>query len=278
MARKDTGKDTGTGGQDPMTLAAEARDRDTLAMVRKALDRRSGMLAFQPVMQARQSARPAFHEGLIRLMDETGRIIPARDFMDVVETQELGRRIDRLTLELGLQELVLEPGLRLSINMSARSIGYRPWMETLEQGLREHPGIGERLVLEISERSAMLMPDIVALFMAELQAKGIAFALDDFGAGFTDFRHLRDFYVDLIKISGEFSRDISHNPGNQVVMQALVAMAGHFDIFTVCESVETAEDAAFLSAIGVDCLQGYHFAAPTLRPPWRPALDQAAAG
>ncbi|WP_138467491.1 EAL domain-containing protein [Poseidonocella sp. HB161398] len=266
------------GAQDPLAMAAERRDRSTLDMVRHALDARHALLAFQPVMQARRPDMPAFHEGLIRLLDETGRVIPARDFMEVVDNQELGRRIDAMTLDLGLQELAAEPGLRLSVNMSARSIGYRPWMDTLEQGLAANPACAERLILEISESSAMLMPDLVAIFMSEIQARGIAFALDDFGAGATSFACLRDCYFDMAKISGRFVRGIARNPGNQVVVQALASVAQHFDMFTVCESVESAEDAAFLIAAGIDCLQGYHFGAPTLRPAWRSGPGRSAAG
>ena len=45
--------------------------------------------------------------------------------------------------------------------------------------------VAERLILEITESSAMVMPDIVAAFMDELQIRGVSFALDDFGAGYT---------------------------------------------------------------------------------------------
>ncbi|WP_172329266.1 EAL domain-containing protein [Mangrovicoccus sp. HB161399] len=275
MAQKNRGQ---AQGQDPLAIAAAERDRNTLAMVRQALERRNALLAFQPVVQARQPDKPAFYEGLIRILDETGRIIPARDFIEVVDSQELGRKIDTLALDLGLQELANEPSLRLSINMSARSIGYRPWIETLERGLTAHPTVAERLILEISESSAMLMPDLIAAFMGEIQAKGIAFALDDFGEGYTNFRYLRDFYFDLAKISGDFVRGVAESPDNQVVIQAMVSVAQHFDMFTVCEAVESSTDAAFLAAAGVDCLQGYHFGAPTVRPPWRPDLERAAAG
>lgn len=256
---------------DPLTLAAEVRDKSVLSMVEKALKRKDVLLAFQPVVQSRGSSDPAFYEGLIRVLDDTGRIIPARDFIEDVETDELGRIIDCLALELGLTELSAEPGLRLAINMSARSIGYPRWMETLERGLAASPMIAERLILEITESSAMVMPDIVRVFMAELQAKGISFALDDFGAGFTAFRHFKEFYFDILKIDGQFSRNIHADPDNQVLMQALVAVGRHFDMLTVAESVEEEADARFLTAAGVDCQQGYHYAAPTTTPAWRRA-------
>jgi EAL domain-containing protein (putative c-di-GMP-specific phosphodiesterase class I) len=251
---------------DPLSVAVAQRDRDTLDLVRAALERRTLALAFQPVVDARDPSRVAFHEGLIRILDEGTRVIPARDFMDVVETRDLGRLIDCAALELGLAALARHPTLRLSVNMSARSIGYRRWTQVLNAGLAAQPRIGERLILEITESSAMIMPELTVAFMDEMQRHGIAFALDDFGAGFTAFRYLREFFFDLVKIDGQFVRGIAGDPDNQVLTQALVGIGRHFDMFVVAESVETAEDAAWLAAAGVDCLQGYLFGAPTLKP------------
>ncbi len=252
----------------PLSVADRMRQQQTLDMVRDALDDRRAMLAFQPVVQSRMTNRAAFYEAFIRILDTQGRVIPARDFMGAVETHEIGRRIDCLALELGLAALAQEPSIRLSVNMSARSIGYPAWLATLERGLRLEPTIAERLILEITESSAMLMPDLVSVFMADMQSRGICFALDDFGAGYTAFRYLKDFYFDIIKIDGEFIRGIAHNPDNQVLAQALVSIGRHFDMFTVAESVETAEDARYLIDIGFDCLQGYYYGVPSTEAPW----------
>ena len=88
------------------------------------------------------------------------------------------------------------------------------------------------------------------------------------GAGFTSFRYFRDFYFDILKIDGQFIRGISKNPDNQVLTRAMLSIAQQFDMFTVAEFVETAEDATFLAQIGIDCLQGFYFAAPTINPHW----------
>jgi EAL domain-containing protein (putative c-di-GMP-specific phosphodiesterase class I) len=252
----------------PFDAAMDARAQETIAMVRRALEERRAVLAYQPVVQARLPGRAAFFEGFIRILDPDGRIIPARDFMPAVETHELGRRVDCLALDMGLTALAQEPGLRLSINMSARSIGYPAWLATLERGLRVDPTIAERLILEITESSAIVMPDLVSVFMADMQARGICFALDDFGAGYTAFRYLKDFYFDILKIDGQFIRGIANDPDNQVLAQALVSIGRHFDMVTVAESVETAEDARWLVEIGVDCLQGYYYGVPSTELPW----------
>lgn len=259
--------------RDPISVAVARRDRDTMGMVRRAVERREVMLAFQPVMGKARPDRPTFYEGLIRVLDETGRVIPAREFIEVVETSELGRKIDCLSLEMGLDALLECASLRLSINMSARSIGYPKWLATLRKGLLADKTIAERLILEITEGSAMVMPDIVTAFMRGRQREGISFALDDFGAGQTSFRYLRDFYFDFLKIDGQFVRGVHGNADNQCLVGALTSIGKHFDMVTVAESVETAQDAAFLTELGVDCMQGYYFGAPTVVPPWRQPVE-----
>jgi EAL domain-containing protein (putative c-di-GMP-specific phosphodiesterase class I) len=259
----------------PLSAAAQQTRDAALVMVEAALRERRALLAFQPVVQARMSRRAAFYEGLIRIVDHNGRIIPAADFMDAVESKPLGRQIDCLALQMGLETLASEPNLRLSINMSARSIGYPEWLTTLERGLRNDRTIAERLILEITESSAMAVPDLVINFMQDMQERGICFALDDFGAGYTAFRYLKDFYFDIVKIDGEFIRGIAQNPDNQVMTQALVSISRHFDMFTVAESVETVEDARKLVELGVDCLQGYLFGAPDTKAPWSRGVLQS---
>ncbi|MGH1355998.1 MAG: EAL domain-containing protein [Thalassovita sp.] len=255
--------------QSPLDAAVASRDAGVIQMVKEAVKHKQVALAYQPVVQTTRPSQPAFYEGLIRLFDETGRIIPARDFIDQIEEIELGRQIDCLALEKGLRALRETPHIRLSINMSARSIGYTRWMDTLKRGLRADPTVGERLILEITERSAMTVPELVVSFMSDLQRKGISFALDDFGSGYTSFRYLRDFYFDILKIDGEFIRNIHTDPDNQVLTKAMVAIAQQFDMFTVAESVESFADVKWLQQIGVDCLQGYYFGAPTIQPPWK---------
>ncbi len=267
--------DMPNGGHTPLDYAVARRDADTLDMVTQAVRNKQALLAFQPVMRAQPADSVAFYEGLIRVLDETGRVIPARDFMPIVEDTELGRSIDTLSLAMGCKALSLVPGLRLSINMSARSIGYTPWMKTLERWLDRDDSIGPRLILEITETSAMTVPELVIDFMDRLQMRGICFALDDFGSGYTALRYFKDFFFDILKIDGQFIRGISQDPDNLVLAKAMVSIGKQFDMLCVAEMVESGEDAELLRSIGVDCLQGFHFGAPTTRPSWLPGVGRS---
>lgn len=254
----------------PLDYAVSRRDAETLQMVADAVRHNHAMLAYQPVVRAQATGTVAFHEGLIRVLDATGRIVPAAEFMPMLEDTELGRDLDRLSLELGCRTLSRVPGLRLSVNMSARSIGYKPWIATLERWLKRDESIGPRLILEITEGSAMTVPELVTDFMDRLQTRGICFALDDFGSGFTALRYFKDFFFDILKIDGQFVSGISRDPDNLVMTRAILSIGQHFDMLCVAEMVNCAEDAEVLSRIGVDCLQGYQFGAPVVKPSWLP--------
>ncbi|MEO8240776.1 MAG: EAL domain-containing protein [bacterium] len=261
-------KDAAPGDASPLGVALSKQDEETIGMVAEAVVRKRMRLAYQPVVLSRDPGRVAFHEGLIRVMEPNGRIIPAKNFMGAVESHELGREIDCLAVEQGLQALARHPAVRISINMSARSIGYSRFMWTLKRGLDQDPTVGERLILEITESSVMLVPELVLSFMDQHQRRGVAFAMDDFGAGFTALRYFKDFMFDILKIDGQFVRHIETDADNQALTRAMLDIGRHFQMITVAEMVETRDEADCLRTLGVDCQQGYLHGAPTVKPPW----------
>lgn len=263
--------DAVAGMASPLGAAISVGDQETISMVADAVRTKRLRLAYQPVVLSRDPGRVAFHEGLIRVEEPNGRIIPAKDFIEVVEGQELGRELDSAALEFGLATLARHKDQRVSINMSARSIGYPRWKWVLKKGLERDPTVAERLILEISEASAMLLPELVLAFMNEMSRKGVAFALDDFGAGFTAIRHFREFMFDILKIHNQFIRGIARNPDNHAVTGALLAIGKRFEMFTVAMGVETPEEAECLRLMGIHCQQGFLHGAPTVKPAWAEA-------
>ena len=213
--------------ESPLAFALAERDRDTISLVRRALERKTVTLAFQPIVQARDASRIAFYKGLLRVGDDTVRLIPARDFITTIETSETGRIVDCLALEMGLAALRDNPGLRLAVNMSD-------------------------LVSVFSASSWHSCSN-----MAQLQQRSVAFALGDLGAGYEAIRYFKDFFLDIMKIDGQFIQGIHKDPDNRVLTQALISIAQHFDMFTVAELVEDPKDAAFLRQAGIDCMQVY---------------------
>jgi EAL domain-containing protein (putative c-di-GMP-specific phosphodiesterase class I) len=253
----------------PLAAAISAQDRETIAQVTTALKDRRMRLAFQPAVYAADPSIIGFFEGFIRLLNARDQVIPASDFMAAVEQTELGREIDCAALRLGLMALQRNPQIRVSINLSARSVGYQPWIQILSKALRDHPRLGRNLILEINEASALQVPDVLAPFMADMRDHGIVFALDDFGAGMTSLRLLRELRFDIAKIDGDLVKNVDTSADHQALVRAAIALAQEMEMYVTAEAVETEGEANWLRGAGAGCLQGFLFGAPTVTPDFR---------
>lgn len=233
------------------------------------------VLAFQPIVDA-ATGSVVFYEGLARMLDEEGELVPAGSFVPVVEQMGLMRLIDRRVLDLGLKVLEAQPGVRLSINVSGLTAVDPIWLEQLSTRLERRRDIAERLTLEITETVALDDIDESSHFVRTLNDLGCGVALDDFGAGFTSFRHLRSLNVDMVKIDGSFVRELTRHPDNLLFVRTLIRLAKGIGLKTVAEWVESEEEAEVLRHEGVDYLQGWYCGKPTTEPKWQNRRSSAA--
>lgn len=251
----------------------EAKKRDSRhqvavsEQVMKAL--RSGRLifAYQPLVSAVER-KVLGHECLLRMVEDDGSITVAGQFMPVIERLGLIRDVDRYVLERAVEELTAHDEATFSINASAMTVNDRSWLRLLFALLRNAPDVAERLTVEITETVALQDNEETTDFVAQVRDLGCRVALDDFGAGYTSFRHLKSLAVDSVKIDGAYVRGVSGNVDNQLFVRTLLGLAKGFNLSTVAECVETEEDAQALTIQGVDSLQGYYFGKPAIEPPW----------
>ncbi|MEK9660676.1 MAG: EAL domain-containing protein [Alphaproteobacteria bacterium] len=244
--------------------------------VKRALREDRFILAYQPIVDA-ATGEVAFYEGLARMKDEKGELVPAGSFVPVIEQMGLMRLIDRRVLDLGLTALEANPDIRLSINVSGLTAIDPIWLGQLSSRLENRRDVAERLTLEITETVALDDIDESSRFVRTLGNLGCRVALDDFGAGFTSFRHLRALNVDIVKIDGSFVRELACHPDNLLFVRTLIRLAHGIGLKTVAEWVETDEEANLLREEGVDCLQGWFCGKPTIEPEWDRSREQRSA-
>jgi len=238
------------------------------AEVGAALRQGRVILAWQPVLQAARPDSPAFHEALVRLRLPCGEVVAPGRFLPALGDGPLARALDRHVLALALRALAADPALRASVNAAPASLLCPRWHDTLRDG-RAAGGatVMERLIVEVTEHAPLPGFARVSARLAPARAAGLCLALDDFGAGHTAFRHLRDWRFDIVKVAGCFARGVDRCPDNQVLFRTLAGLAHHFEAMVVAEGVETAAEAAWLRGAGIDGLQGYHLGRPALGPP-----------
>ena len=252
-----------SGAPAPERLEAKARLRFSVA---QALAQGRVSFHYQPVVRAANPRFPAFYESLARVRLPDGGLLAAGAIMPSIEGGALGRAIDQLALANAIEVLAANPGLRLSINMSPLSMGDAGWLAVLARAKAAGSGVCGRLIIEITEASALQHADMTIDFMEHARTTGCAFAIDDFGAGATGFKYFRDFRFDIVKIDGSYVRGVHRARDAQVLVECLGAVARHFEMMTVAEQVADPADAAGLARLGIDCLQGYLYGRPAAEP------------
>ena len=238
------------------SVESDARRRENLRqadVIISALNERRVTMAFQPVVRA-QTRELAFRECLVRLHDQDGSEIDAMSIVPVAEKLDLVRMIDHRVLELTANELRADPALRCSLNVSASTVHDPVWIAAFAAEMRG--GVGERLIVEITESAAIRDVEATRCFVARVKAAGCKVAIDDFGAGYTSFRNLRRLGVDMVKIDGSFVANLEYAPDDRAFVRALLELAHELGLETVAEWVQSEEAAAMLTGWGCDYFQG----------------------
>ncbi|HKT17631.1 MAG TPA: EAL domain-containing protein, partial [Stellaceae bacterium] len=212
----------------PYRLSEEQRSRHRVDMalgerVQRALKEGRLKLAYQPVV-ASTSGAIDYHECLLRMIAEDGRVIMAGAFVPAIEQLGFIRLIDRFVLETAVAEVAEHEDICLGINISGLTATDRPWLRTFTSLLRNKPAVARRLLVEITETEALHDIEESVRFVGTLRELGCRVALDDFGAGFTSLRHLQALAVDIVKIDGSFVRNLTQSADNQVFLRHLVGL------------------------------------------------------
>jgi diguanylate cyclase (GGDEF)-like protein len=235
-----------------------------------ALYERRIFLAYETVARTADRA-PAFYECLMRVRRADGSLLGAAEVIPVAERLGLVRLLDHRVLELVVEEMVATPTLHASLNAAPGSTTDSNWWAGLGTLLRTHPGVAERLIIEITESAAIHDIDETRGFVARAKDFGCRIAIDDFGAGYTSFRNLRRLGVDIVKIDGAFVQKMIRSDDDRAFVHTLIDLGQRLRLTTVAEWVQDEETAALLHAWGCDYMQGALIGLASTERPWRKA-------
>ncbi|MCX6462621.1 MAG: EAL domain-containing protein [Pseudonocardiales bacterium] len=236
-----------------------------LERVRAGLDHNTMTFDAQPIVNLR-TRTVTRHELLIRLRDGLEPVLGPAEFLPAAERTDLVLHLDRWVLERAVAALATpwarESHLQLEVNVSARSLDdaeLGPWILAILARAGVEP---QRLGLEVTETAAISSLDAARDLASRLTRAGCGFTLDDFGAGFGSFSHLKHLPFTGIKIAGDFVRQLDGEPVDRALVGAVVGVAHQLGITTVAEQVDRAALVEQLRRLGVDDGQGYHLGRP----------------
>jgi diguanylate cyclase (GGDEF)-like protein len=241
------------------------RHQTTTARIRDALTHDRLSLHTQPIRSLASGATERY-ELLLRMTGDDGELLPAADFIGAAERsgmiQELDRWVVAQALEvLGRREREGDP-VSLHVNLSGASLADVSVLEYIERQLDEGDADPARCTFEITATAKITDYARAGGFADRLSEFGCQVAIDDYGSGFGPFHYLKELPFDVIKIDGEFIRDMPRSDADQLTVQAIVQIARGLGKTTIAEYVQDDTTAQMLREYGVDMAQGYHLGRP----------------
>ncbi|HEX2643923.1 MAG TPA: EAL domain-containing protein [Thermoanaerobaculia bacterium] len=262
-------------GRDRHQIYAPSMDEDTLDRLalendlRKAVENGEMVLHYQPVVGA-GSARVCGFEALLRWQHPQRGLLAPGGFLGLAEASGLSSSIDFWVLRAACREVASwhagggadAGGLRVAVNLSARTFQHPGLLEHVRKTLAETGIAAPALELEITETLAMENAGATLAVLRGLKDLGVRLSIDDFGTGYSSLSYLTDFPIDTLKIDRSFVSSLTTNRGSVEVAAAIIALAHSLEIAVVAEGVEEQEQWGILREKGCDELQGYLFGRP----------------
>ncbi|AIR91684.1 EAL domain-containing protein [Pseudomonas cremoricolorata] len=229
-----------------------------------ALEENRFILHAQEIAPLKADDGPGHIEILLRLRDESGRLILPDSFIPAAERYGLITALDRwvvLNVFKVIQQCMAatprEPLAMCAINLSGSSIGDEQFLDYLQQLFADYHVPPRMICFEITETTAITNLGSAIRFINELKGLGCRFSLDDFCAGMSSFAYLKHLPVDFLKIDGSFVKDMLDDPINRAMVEVINHIGHVMGKRTIAEFVETPLIEQALQDIGVDYAQGY---------------------
>lgn len=232
----------------------------------RAIEEKWIQMYMQPIIRA-VNERVCDVETLARWIDpEKGFLSPA-DFIPALEDAGLIYKLDLYMVEQILDSMKEEKATGFyvvphSINLSRSDFDACDIVEEIRRRVDEAGVDRSRIIIEITESviggSFEFMKDQVERF----RNLGFPVWMDDFGSGYSSLDVLQSIQFDLIKFDMSFMRKLDEGDGGKIILTELMKMATSLGVDTVCEGVETKDQARFLREIGCSKLQGFFYSKP----------------
>lgn len=229
--------------------------------LRSAIEEDRVVPFYQPIVNAK-TLKIEKYEALVRIIEEDGTVISPFHFLDISKKVKLYHRITTIMIDKVFEMLRLHPDKTCSINLSIEDINDTIMCTYIIQKVQTCPH-SRQIIFEILESEGIENYDIVNNFIREVKKYGVKIALDDFGAGYSNFAYITKLDIDYIKIDGSIIQDIHENPTSQIITETIIDFASRLNIRTVAEFVCSESVFDYLKNIPIDEMQGYFFGEPS---------------
>ncbi len=245
---------------------AEERQQYIIANLDKAIEERWIKVYYQPIVRA-VNGRVCDEEALARWIDPMNGFMSPAEFIPVLEEHCLIYKLDLYVVECVLKKIdtLTKAGLHIipqSVNLSRSDFDSCDIVEEIRRRVDEAGISHSMLTIEITESVIGKDFEFMKAQIDRFREQGFAVWMDDFGSGYSSLDVLQSIKFDLIKFDMRFMQKFNEGNTGKIILTELLKMATSLGIDTICEGVETREQAQFLQETGCAKLQGYLFEKP----------------
>jgi len=255
--------------ENDIDLMRRRREMQWAARINNALEESRFELFRMAILPLQHEAQGEHYELLLRMRDESGKIVAPDQFIAAAERYGITPSIDRWVIDNAFRWLVSEADERerlgmCSINLSGQSLGDDKFLPFVIEQFHRSGLDASRICFEITETAAIANFSQANRFIQALRELGCKFALDDFGTGLSSFGYLKHFPVDFLKIDGSFVKGLLHDPIDREMVRSINEIGHLTGKQTIAEWAENEEIITVLRSLGVDFAQGYGVGQPQL--------------
>jgi EAL domain-containing protein (putative c-di-GMP-specific phosphodiesterase class I) len=150
----------------------------------------------------------------------------------------------------------------VSVNLSNRQFWDPDLLATIRSALADHRVPSSMLVIEVTERIIMDNQSAANAVMRRLDQLGVKLYLDDFGTGYSSLSALHTFPIHTLKIDRSFVVGMMTDAHRRELVRIMIMMGSNLGIGVIAEGIETEDEAAALTGLDCELVQGYLFARP----------------
>ncbi len=262
-------------GRNRVVAAKDKREVYSIAgKLNTAIENNRLVPAYQLIVDL-QTRLPVAEEALARLIDESGNVIAATDFISAAMEMQLTHLVDYQIIKQTMRHCAANiasngPSIAHFVNISADLLLHQELIQDLFAEAQAaciscgvDMGLTKPLVLEITERQLLGDAHAVKAKLAPFLDFGMRLAIDDFGSGYSSFQYLADLPVSFLKIEGSLIKQVKDKRVRQIVKR-ISDIAKDLQLTTIAEFVEDADTADILCELEIDWAQGYYFGHPVL--------------
>lgn len=233
--------------------------------MQSALDMHEFCVFYQPKVSLDGKVNLAGAEALVRWIKD-GTVISPGKFIPLFEKNRFIVKLDFYIMDQVCQKIKYwrkyYNDLLISVNMSRVHLRDPQFVEKLNDICVSHGVSTSSIEIEITESAAYESLDVLTTVFKQLKDYGFHISIDDFGSGYSSLNMLKDLPADVLKIDRAFLDESNSNKRANEILGHVIRMATSLGMHTICEGIETDEQAQLLGGLGCEMAQGFYFAKP----------------